>query len=205
MTDVRFAFSGEGPSDEALIDVVERLLLELGASSAAGFALRPPGKSVPDRVLWAARNSPPVQFLLVHRDADAPTPTRSLSEFTQARDQLEPAQARLVIPLVPVQETEAWLLCDEAAIREVVGNRRGREPLDLPRLGDIERTTSPKELLWDVLRRANGRGGRRALSLSDLSDFRRLLLQGLRVEEDAPVRQLRSFATLVQNLRPFAG
>jgi hypothetical protein len=47
---------------------------------------------------------------------------------------------------------EAWLLFDEAAIREASDNPNGEERMDLPALSSLEEILDPKELLRDLLR-----------------------------------------------------
>src|SRR5690606_40429727 len=56
--------------------------------------------------------------LFVHRDADARDPTERLTEIDQA---FKLIKSPPYVRVVPVQETEAWLLVDESAIREHLG------------------------------------------------------------------------------------
>lgn len=65
-----------------------------------------------------------VELIFVHRDADASDDQPRHDEVSAA---VETADLNIpVIALVPVQELEAWLLVDEAAIRTVVGCPRVR-------------------------------------------------------------------------------
>lgn len=52
--------------------------------------------------------------------------------------------------VIPVRMTEAWLLFDEAAIRQAAGNRLGRAPLALPPLDEVEQEPDPKSLLYEA-------------------------------------------------------
>jgi hypothetical protein len=105
-----------------------------------------------------------------------------------------------VIPVIPVQETEAWLLLDEPAIRRVVGRPRGTNSLKLPPAQRVEYTSNPKEHLWRALEAAADRQGRRRLTDRDRSDYRYQLLYDLDVRPDAPVRALPAFAALVDRV-----
>ena len=64
--------------------------------------------------------------------------------------------------IVPVRMQEAWLLHDEAALREAAGRPSGREPLNLPRASMWERLPDPKQILHAALVTASGASGRRA-------------------------------------------
>ena len=74
-----------------------------------------------------------LDILFVHRDADGPSAQQRLDEITSAT--LAAKIELTVIPVVPVQELEAWLLADPAAIRAVVGKQNVAAPVPVPPLG----------------------------------------------------------------------
>ena len=57
---------------------------------------------------------------------------------------------------------EAWLLHNEAALREAADRPSGTDDLVLPPSHRWERLPDPKRVLHDALRAANGATGRRA-------------------------------------------
>ncbi len=58
-----------------------------------------------------------------------------------------------LVDLVPVHETEAWMLCDEKALNAVLGSNKTRRDFGLPaRRRDVERIADPKDKLRAVQR-----------------------------------------------------
>lgn len=140
-------------------------------------------------------------LLFVHRDADTERPDARRLEITSACTE---AGMRVYVPIIPIQETEAWLLTDGVAIRTVVGNRNGRVPLGLPKLDEIERARRPKERLNDALDKAMVDGPRHQFRGSDkkhahLSKLRARLLENLDI--DGPVTHLSAWQALVQDTK----
>lgn len=157
----------DGPSDVALVPMIE-------------WALAQHALPVPARLVWAdLRRSPnrartlkdrirqtaelyPCDILFVHRDAEGQNPQLRYDEIAAALTEL--AADGLNLPhvcVVPVRMQEAWLLIDEQAIRRASGNPHGRTPLNLPRKNRIEALPDPKIELYNLLRKASGRRGRR--------------------------------------------
>lgn len=82
---------------------------------------------------------------------------------------LMPILNQCYLPIVPVRMTEAWLLSSESAIRRAASNPNGRTPLDLPPWNQWEKKPDPKEILFQALRTASGRHGRRLNGFSEQS------------------------------------
>lgn len=140
-------FVAEGTSDAPLAAVVEALFHNRGISirlSSPDFAQLPKvEKDVGSRLQAGIElmGTPPA-LVVVHRDADnAGTQTR--------RDEISKAAAMAgaahCCPIIPVRMTEAWLLLNEASIRQVAGNPGGKTKLGLPKLSEIERVADPKK------------------------------------------------------------
>ena len=95
------------------------------------------------------------------------------------------------VPVIPVRETEAWILLDEAAIRRVAGSPKGRRPLELPKLSQLENVSDPKKALEEALCTASGcQGNRLKRFRKRLGELRRILLEQLPVGgylEEVPV------------------
>lgn len=100
----------------------------------------------------------PGQWLLfVHADADG-------EAGLARRNHVDPIVARLAsgtagVPVVPVRETEAWILADTRLLARVFGSTtRSLVDLGLPRtVADIERHASPKQLLSELHSRTTPR------------------------------------------------
>jgi hypothetical protein len=84
------------------------------------------------------------------------------------------------VAVVPVQETEAWILLDEQAIQDVSGKQTGRVKFNLPSPKQVEKIANPKERLKEILVKASGRKGRRLKKFrQSFPEHRRLLLETL--------------------------
>jgi hypothetical protein len=100
-----------------------------------------------------------------------------------------------VIPIVPIRMTEAWLLLDEGAIRDVAGRPSGSGGLALPGVRDIERSSDPKGILEAAICTASGCKGRRLKQIRrDFPAHRRQLLE--RLDRNGPVTRLTAWQTL---------
>ena len=199
---VHFVLVAEGTSDHALVQPLQRLLVLAGADEASGVAPdlaslpKPPGKTVAAQVDMALKLEPTANAVFVHRDADLPTSDMRRAQVTAAVAHVSPQD---VVPVIPVQETEAWLLTNEDSIREAAGHPTGRAELRLPALRRIEQTANPKERLESALIAASGLSGRRLDRFKrHLPRHRTWLLETLDVT--GPVRQLTAWAELEQDV-----
>ncbi|MFO7567042.1 MAG: DUF4276 family protein [Enhygromyxa sp.] len=201
---LRGALLAEGPSDRPLTQVLERLCrrpgvgrveIEWGNEHLERYC---PGRSIASKVSTLLEIDPGYDIVFVHRDADARDPSPRLAEIDQVFSTLElhPPHVRIV----PIQETEAWLLVDESAIRDQL-RIPSSHPLHLPKPKHIEQRANPKELLKQVLARALTR--RRSAKVEALSDrrfgeLRAQLLVSLDIQ--GPVTQLSAWQQLVQDI-----
>lgn len=204
MTAIFFLFVGEGSSDAALVPHLEDLCLLCGADEATGLA--PNLESMPRKISRTVREKlhaamelePNADLIFVHRDADSTDPDPRYSEIHSARSTLESDAS--IVPLVPVQETEAWLLLDKEAIRRVADNPNGKVPLQLPPLKQIEKLAKPKERLFKSLETASGLKGRRLAKFKQtLPRRRRLLLE--RLSTTGPLTRLPAWQRLNRDLK----
>jgi hypothetical protein len=188
-------FIGEGPTDRCLARVGMR---------AAEWILTREGRDqveigtpeivrISDRRLEAITSAAKeaIKFhdlLLLHADGKG-DPDRAFRErvhpvFESLRVKSDSVQKGFV-GVVPVHETEAWLLADGEALRVVFGTRRTAKDLGLPTVpAEVESLPDPKNALREAQRRAlDGRGrSRRNLDLPyeliaetvDLAALRRL-------------------------------
>ena len=187
MPQLLFTLVGEGPSDDALVPIVEWTLSnpELGllpdvefVSQFVGPAQTPGLFEVVDRAI-ACLADYPCDLLFIHHDADGATASRWAQ---QIRAGVIDARRRghhlpVAIPVVPVREMEAWLLISSQAIRVAAGVPDGTASLELPRGRAIERCPDPKFVLQQALQKARGlpeRRNRRADGVLPLEVARRI-------------------------------
>jgi len=202
---VEFALVAEGPSDQALVRPLEDLCVECGASEAIGEApdlRRLPftvGRRVADKLRAVVELSPEMDLYLIHRDADARDPGPRYAEMRRAVGHVD-AELRW-IGVVPVQETEAWAMLDEAEIRRVAENPRGTMGLGLPRRpARVEAVADPKRKIDDAIVRASGLSGRRLSKFRRSLPWRRaLLLQ--RIDVSGPIHHVPAWRRLRNDLR----
>jgi hypothetical protein len=193
---VTFAFIGEGPSDAPLVPVLRELVIDAGARVATGVPRAYKGTSSDKLDAFVKDGAAEFDLVFLHRDADAPDHVPRRREVERAFA----AHGLHGVPVVPVQETEAWLLVDEQAIRDVVGRSGGRSRLDLPAVRRIEQVRDPKEILVAACLAAGDTSGRRReREKKRFGQYRRDLLE--RLDPNGPVSGLESFRRLVTDVR----
>ena len=195
---VSFAFLCEGSSDTGLIAHLETLLVHFGAQEATGMPDTRKG-TIPARLrqLLTEETEAGIDMVFIHRDSDGPD--RNGREREIRRGVEESGFPHPFIPVIPVQETEAWLLLDEQAIRDVVASK-GKQPLRLPKPNAIEGTRKPKEILQKALLAASETSGRRLKKeKNSFNHHRRVLLQ--RLDPFGAVRNLPSWQCLERDIK----
>ena len=195
---VRVVYLCEGPSDEGIAFHIEQIAAECGADivlSIPDFRLLPEPieKSVSGKLKAVQQLDGKYDLAIIHRDADREGPKARRSEIAQAVSTVCPDIE--FVCLIPVTMTEAWLLLDEGAIRQVAENPKGRMPLSLPRAAYVENIADPKEKLKETLALASDLSGRRLKDFQKrFSQNRRRLLEQLdRNGRIADVPSWRSF------------
>lgn len=172
----------DGSSDRPLAGVLERVCADRGFDlSVTAPDLRqlpsPPGHGLTDRVECVLELGT-FDVLFVHRDAEGQDPGLRKTEVEQALH----GYGFKSVAVVPVRMTEAWLLLDEAGIRQVAGRPSGGEDLGLPRQPrDVESIADPKGMLKRALLVAGQpQGHRRRKRFKDrFGEQRRQLLERL--------------------------
>jgi hypothetical protein len=153
---LRIALVADGSSDRMLLPIIEwairRRRPDVGVL-VTGVRARVGGDLAQAMHSAAAGYTP--DLLFVHRDAERMP--------LEARRREIPTHDGLVVRIVPVRMTEAWLFIDEDAIRRASGNPHGRVRLELPAARKLEGRPDPKALLRELLQTASGPGGPRRL------------------------------------------
>jgi hypothetical protein len=140
----------------------------------------------------------PCDLLFVHRDAEKEPAENRYKEVQEALQSLKHPISVPVVCVVPVRMQEAWLLCDEAAIRYAAENAHGKMSLkNMPSINRIESLPDPKETLNDLLKQASGLQGRRRERFQSSQHARRVADY---IEDFSPLRSLSAFQTFEKYL-----
>ena len=202
MTPLTYTLLADGTSDRCLMPLINAAIRDAPAAPAefvdqfadpAGFAGSP--ESLAERMREAVA-AYPCQLLIVHLDAEKEPAENRYAEVTRAAAEVADLPRRVAV--VPVRMSEAWLLCDEPAIRRAAGKPNGDAPLDLPPRPDA--VLDPKTVLRDALVTASGKSGRH------LRKFRGTLPRRVHLVADYqagldPLRSLPEFARFEADLR----
>jgi len=219
MTTLVLALYAEGRADESFLPIViqrtaEQILAQRGRTVVDvlepitlnhtidhDFSMRV------ERILEAARRSAGYHALVVHADADYPTPERAFRErFRPGADkvyQIRQSQERVcdhLLPIIPVQMTEAWMLADPEALQTVIGTKLPAQDLGLPlHAHEVESDPAPKQTLHLVVQKA--RAGRLRRRRLDIRTIYEPLARQISLEHLGGVAAYRQFvADLTQTL-----
>ncbi len=200
---LRYTLVGDGTSDRALMPLLRLLLVGSGTplplsetwadpqwlpASARGLTAR----------LQRALDLYPYDLLFVHRDAEGQDPQMRYEEVTGALAGLAAPPPTLCV--VPVRMMEAWLLTDEAAIRRAADNPHGSAVLSLPAPRAIENIGDPKQTLFNLLRTASQKSGRRLEQFKRDEAMRRFRVAEL-TEDISPLQTLPAFQRLQSEMQ----
>lgn len=183
------ALYAEGRTDERFLPVIiQRTLAQLLGQYGRDVTevwepmLVEPSKKLPTRVeniLAVARQTHGYHILMVHADSDSSEPKQAFQQrfepglrlVNQASIRGEKVCAEL-IPIIPVQMTEAWMLADTNVLIDVIGTQLRAEALGVPLYAhQIEAISDAKQRLEEILQVAlaeHPRRKRRQRSIKEL-------------------------------------
>jgi hypothetical protein len=176
-----------------IVDVLEPLSLE--ADTAAS--------SREERILSVAKQAAGFHALIVHADADAPTADDALRDrFEPGRQMVEESEndvCRDLLPIIPIRMTEAWMMVDVEAFREVVGTDLRVEELGFPaRPHQVEAVQDPKQKLGIALNRIFAR--RRWRKKARLGQYYEPLARHIRLDRLENVPAFQQFTNDLTNV-----
>ena len=193
MRNVRATLVTDGSSDRLLKPLIELLFSEhtdLPYQVNCAEGLPPLAGGLKSRI-ERALDLFPCDFLFVHRDEEGVGMAIRQQEINNSWPASE--QTTVLICVIPVRMTEAWLIANAKPIRLAVGNPNGTEVLDLPAVKDIELSPDPKEILFTALKIASGLNARRK-ALFNPHHYRHRVSE--LTDDLAPLRMLASFRHL---------
>lgn len=180
MTVLVLALYAEGPSDTRFLPPIiyrtsESIINQVGqrvVDISEPIIVPKKQGSREECIFEASRYASGCHALVVHSDADHRTPDRALREriqpgFNRVHSSSENVCKNL-IPVIPVQMIEAWMLADPETLREVIGTDISTQNLGLPnKAAQVEFDSDPKRTLREVVQKANvARSRRRQIDLS---------------------------------------
>ena len=173
----------EGSTDRRFLQpVIERIATEILAKNGRGdvwddtiiLPIEPivrKRESQARKILAAATEACGCYLLIIHTDADGPTAAEARKDrFNPGLELVRQAGGRVcqdVLPIIPIQEIEAWLLADREALLKALETNKSVAKLGIPPIRKIESTAQPKERLEDIIRIAN-QFGRYQINRDDL-------------------------------------
>lgn len=207
------ALYAEGRSDEHFLPVLlQRTIAELLNLQATKVVdvlepvvLRPvKQRSHEEAILRAAQLAVNYHLLFIHADADDVTAERAYMQriepglgLVQSAADSGIAVCHYLVPVIPVQMIEAWLLADAEAVSDVVGMPFVLVQKSLPlRAHEVEALADPKAQLEQVVRQAQAARPRRRRN-TVLSDYYEPMAYRLRLEK---LRRLPAFQAMEAEL-----
>jgi Domain of unknown function (DUF4276) len=118
-------------------------------------------RSRDQNILQAARQAVRYQALIVHSDADHPSREKALKErilpgFNLIQQSLTVPICKSLLPIIPIQAIEAWILADHEILRAELRTDLSADELGIPeKARHVESISRPKIRLKDVVSRVN--------------------------------------------------
>ncbi len=201
----------EGSTDHRFLSsIIERTLHEVDFLAKTEMEIRevriiPKGQSnrFIDQVCEAAINGYEeygLTLLCVHTDADQPDSSNSfankINPAFKAVSELKVGHIEYLVPIVPVQMSEAWILADLALLLEEIGTNLSSSDLGLNQ--PPESYSDPKQVISKAIVQARSglnRRRRRELNITDLYG-----ILGQKIKLDG-LRKLSSFQTFEEAVK----
>lgn len=160
------------------------------------------GLTFVQQVLEAAKNGLKefnISILLVHTDADkAKSEDAYNNKIKEAQAALEELDddiyCKNMVAIVPVYETEAWMLADKILFKKVIGTTLSDEELKINR--NPETIARPKEIIEEAIRISRSKVTQRKRGAFTIDD----LYQPLSQVEIEKLEKLESFRDFQSNL-----
>jgi hypothetical protein len=142
-----------------------------------------------------------IQILCVHTDADNPSAQNTYqNKIVPAKTELafqnEKDYCKILVAIIPIQETEAWMLADKELLKQEIGTNKTDNELGINR--QPEEIANPKEVIETAIRIARADLTRRRRSQLTITDL--YLPIGQSVDLDK-LEQLSSYRDFKNNIR----
>lgn len=203
------SFIGEGPTDNRFFPniaerIIEQLLLEQNIEATIQWqTIEKSGVGSIEIILNAARQSKYCTILIIHSDAEdrghQGTLTQKLTPGLEAIEKCEEDICKNIAIVIPITETEAWMLVDKDLLRNEMNTNLTAHELGLTyQLNRIEAIADPKQKVKDAIhshhQQLTRKRRRSAVEISELYEpiSRKIELRKLEI--------LTAYAAFKQNL-----
>ena len=175
----------EGKTDNRFLkSIVEKTIYKIAANASQDIevnvqiiTIEEKGKGFTQQVLNASKNGLDwfgIHFLCVHKDADSPSDTNTFEyQIQPAQKALESRDydeyCKILVPIVPIQEMEAWMLVDKELLKKQIGTNKSDKELGINK--PPEQLANPKEVIKNAIviaRQGFTKRRRRQLTISQL-------------------------------------
>jgi len=140
-------------------------------------------------------------ILCVHADADDSSDkgvyqnkiTPALSAIENAEDE---GICKIIVPVIPVRMTEAWMLADKALLKKEIGTNKTDQELDIYRAP--EQYADPKATIEEAIRIAQQERTRRHRNKLMIADIYLSIGQSISIDK---LKQIPSYIKFQENIR----
>jgi len=198
MNALNYTLVSDGSSDRMLLPILSWVLQQahptwtFNREWADLHTVRSKSTSLTDRIRLSVEWFP-CKILFIHRDAELAQPEKRHAEIDAALRKVTLNTSPIIIHVIPIRMTEAWLLFDEAAIRQAAGRPGNKPKLVMPALKQLETLPDPKATLFDLLTQASNLTGRRA---KNFRPHERAYRMAELIDDFSPLRSLSAFRAL---------
>lgn len=170
MMRLALALYAEGNTDDLFLPLIiqrtsKRILAEYGQSRVDVASVKPiklieKKRSRDENILQAAKQAIRYQALIVHSDADHPSPEKALLECILPGFNLvqrsRGSVCEKLLPIVPIQAIEAWMLSDQEILRAEIRTGMTAYELGIPeKAKQVELISKPKLKLNEAVSKVN--------------------------------------------------
>jgi hypothetical protein len=201
----------EEPTDTRFLElIIQRTFEDIAFECRGTIDVLPvqhisvPKSTFSDEVLNAAKKAfdMGLMVLCVHADADSETDIVAFKNkirpaFRAAQNNLK-ANCQLLVAIVPVQMTEAWLLADKDTMKQEIGTVKTDHELGL--LRDPESIPDPKKVIENAILIANQYSKRRRRYQVSLSELYTPIGQKVSLEKLSLLGSFRKFKESVRTV-----
>lgn len=201
----------EGPSDHRFLEpIIEKTVTEIAFESQGqiDIELKIIECDKGDSFIEYVSNGSKIGFveyginiLIVHADADGKNSEETYKNKIQPmishiESLSEEEYCKNIIALVPVHETEAWMLADKNILISQIGTSRSENELNIN--GNPESFTNPKERIKEAIKIGRSDMPKKMRSSLQITDLYSYMGQSIQIEK---LRALESFQDFELNIR----
>lgn len=207
---LQIGFTTEGTTDiRFLKNIIWKTFQEIAFECSTDIEVYEPevlyrtGDTFNEQIVNLTINYKYFDVICVHRDSDSPTMDDTYNYLINPSFLLVENHVgdncKNLIPIIPVQMSEAWMLANRELLKEKIGTNMSNAALGLPnRTNQIETITDPKELIINAIRLAKAGSTRRQRSSLSISDLYSPISQELEIHD---LERLNSFVHFKDGIR----